>query len=129
VPSSTWSAGWTPPTQSRYKRVILCLLCCRNRQQGGKDEEDMAMASRGRRAGGIEEARKLIRETLDRRPAAWQGSYNAACFEALEQNPDAAFEHLRRALALVPNEVRRFADESSDLRSLHDDPRWQELFG
>jgi hypothetical protein len=47
----------------------------------------------------------------------------------LEKNPDAAFEHLRRALGLAPSEVRRFADESSDLRSLRDDPRWQELFG
>jgi mannose-6-phosphate isomerase-like protein (cupin superfamily) len=90
--------------------------------------EDFYVAFALRRDGSVAEARALIAATLARHPGAWQGSYNAACFEALEGKDDAAFDHLRRALELE-GDVRTYADEDRDLARLHDDPRWQELVG
>jgi len=92
-----------------------------------KPWEDFQIAFAQARAGGVDQARTLIGETVARHPDAWQGYYNAACFEALQQNADAAFVHLRRALDLAPAEVRKYADDD-DLRGLRNDPRWQELF-
>jgi len=93
-----------------------------------KPWEDFQIAFAQARAGGVDQARALVDETVARHPEAWQGHYNAACFEALQQNPDAAFEHLGRAVELAPAEVRKYADDD-DLRGLRDDPRWQALLG
>ncbi len=54
-------------------------------------------------------------------------AYNAACWESLAGNADAAFALLERALALDAAEVRRHAEGDRDLDPLHDDPRWREL--
>ena len=59
-------------------------------------------------------------------PLAWQGPYNAACLMAIEGATDAAFDYLRRALALEPKS-REYALGDADLESLHDDPRWKDL--
>jgi hypothetical protein len=48
--------------------------------------------------------------------------YNAACFEALAGRRNAALEHLRAAVALEPEQIRRWAADDSDLDSLRDDP-------
>jgi hypothetical protein len=48
--------------------------------------------------------------------------YNLACFEALAGRREAALEHLRAAVALEPEQVRRWAADDSDLDSLRDDP-------
>jgi hypothetical protein len=93
-----------------------------------KSWEDFHVAFAKRRTGGVAEARALIAETLERRPDTWQGPYNAACFEALEGNVDAAFDHLRVAVGRAPEEVRKYADDE-DLESLRADPRWTELVG
>jgi mannose-6-phosphate isomerase-like protein (cupin superfamily) len=90
--------------------------------------EDFYVAFAFRAAGRVDEARALVADTLARHPDAWQGEYNAACFEALEGNDDGAFDHLARALQLEPKIIREFAPDDRDLRRLHDDPRWQELF-
>jgi hypothetical protein len=90
--------------------------------------EDFYVAFAWRAAGRVEDARALVAETLARHPDAWQGDYNAACFEALEGRDDAAFEHLARALEREPKIIGEFAPDDGDLRRLHDDPRWQELF-
>ena len=66
-------------------------------------------------------------ETLARHPAAWQGQYNAACFETLDGKDEAAFAHLRKAFELGPPEVRQHARGDADLAGLHTDPRWAEL--
>ena len=50
----------------------------------------------------VDEGRALVADTLTRHPGTWQGPYNAACFEALEGNDDAAFEHLRAAFDRAP---------------------------
>jgi quercetin dioxygenase-like cupin family protein len=80
-----------------------------------------------RRDGRVDEGRTVIREMIDRFPDAWHAPYNAACYEALAGNPDEAFELLRQAQRMNPNEIRRYLEGDSDLDSLRDDPRFQEL--
>jgi tetratricopeptide (TPR) repeat protein len=49
--------------------------------------------------------------------------YNTACMEALAGEPDAALEHLNRAVELDPRS-REWAQTDSDLESVRDDPRF-----
>jgi quercetin dioxygenase-like cupin family protein len=91
--------------------------------------EDFFVAYALLRAGDAAAGRAAMRNALERDPTAWQGAFNAACFEALAGEPDAAFTELRRALELDRNEVARHASDDGDLESLHGDPRWAELFG
>jgi tetratricopeptide (TPR) repeat protein len=90
--------------------------------------EDFYIAYAHLHAGEPDRGRALYREALERDPDAWQGAYNAACFEALAGDRDAAFEHLRRAVAL-DRSAREFARGDSDLDTLRDDPRFEELAG
>lgn len=69
----------------------------------------------------------MLAAEVARDPERWEAQFNAASFEALTGNADAAFAHLGRAIALGPPRVRRLAAESADLASLHGDPRWREL--
>jgi mannose-6-phosphate isomerase-like protein (cupin superfamily) len=92
-----------------------------------KSWEDAQIAFAEAYANGEETARALLAETLAREPERWQAHYNAACFEALNGNSDAAFEHLERALALGPARVRELAKEGDDFRPLHTDQRWQRV--
>jgi tetratricopeptide (TPR) repeat protein len=89
--------------------------------------EDFFVAYADLRAGNAEQGRAAMREALEREPDAWQGAYNAACFEALAGETDAALEYLQRAVELDPREVRRYAPEDTDLDSVRDDPRYAEL--
>lgn len=82
-----------------------------------------------RRDGRIEEGRAAIEEMLRVHGAAWHAPYNAACYEALAGDADRAFEHLRRATRMKPQESRRHAAQDTDLESLHSDPRWAEVIG
>jgi hypothetical protein len=91
--------------------------------------EDFHVAFAYRSAGRAADARALVEDTLARRPGTWQGEYNAACFEALEGNADAAFVHLAVAHRRAPDLIGQYASGDADLASLHEDPRWQELFG
>jgi hypothetical protein len=91
--------------------------------------EDFHVAFARRRAGDVSAARALIADALARHPDAWQGQYNAACFEAVEAETDAAFTHLRRAVELGPADIRDFARDDDDFAGLRDDPRWRELVG
>jgi adenylate cyclase len=84
------------------------------------------VADAHRRAGRVEEGRVVIREMITAFPGAWHAPYNAACYEALAGEPDAAFELLQQAIKMDAH-ARRFAAGDSDLDALHDDPRWQEL--
>jgi quercetin dioxygenase-like cupin family protein len=94
-----------------------------------KSWEDAQIAFAEAYARGEDEARALLGEMLARDPDAWQPAYNAASFEALAGNTDAAFEHLERALALGPPRVRQLAANGEDFAALRSDPRWQELIG
>lgn len=88
--------------------------------------EDFYIAYAHLHAGEADRGRALYREALEREPNAWQGAYNAACFEALAGDKDAAFEHLRRAVAR-DRSAREFATTDTDLDPLRDDPRFGEL--
>jgi quercetin dioxygenase-like cupin family protein len=92
-----------------------------------KSWEDFQIAFAEARARGEEEARALLSEMVIREPDSWQPAYNAASFEALTGNADAAFEHLARALALGPPRVRQLAASGEDFAALRSDPRWQQL--
>ena len=92
-----------------------------------KSWEDFQIAFAEAQARGDDEARSFLAEMLARDPDAWQPAYNAACFEALSGNADAAFEHLARALDLGPARVRELAEDSEDFVSLHADPRWRSV--
>jgi quercetin dioxygenase-like cupin family protein len=89
--------------------------------------EDFYVAFAYLRDGNEQAARAAVEEALAREPDAWQGSYNAACFEARVGNSDAAFEHLRVALARNRREVEPHLATDPDLESLRGDPRFAEL--
>lgn len=91
--------------------------------------EDFFLAYAELRAGHPDEGRAFVREALERDPEAWQGPFNAACFEGLAGEPDAALEYLRRAAELDAPAVRRYAQEDADLDSIRDDPRYAEIVG
>jgi quercetin dioxygenase-like cupin family protein len=92
-----------------------------------KSWEDFQIAFAEAYARGEDEARALLGAMLIREPDAWQPAYNAASFEALTGNADAAFEHLARALALGPPRVRQLAASGQDFAGLRSDPRWEQL--
>jgi hypothetical protein len=89
--------------------------------------EDFHIAFAQRRAGDAAAARAAIADVLARHPNQWQGEYNAACFEALEGDADAAFAHLRLALQLGPSEVADYVRGDDDFSALRSDPRWAEF--
>ena len=91
--------------------------------------EDFFVAFAHRAAGRTDEARALVADTLARHPGTWQGPYNAACFEALEGDDDAAFAQLRVAYERAPALIAEYAPADGDLVRLQSDPRWRELFG
>jgi quercetin dioxygenase-like cupin family protein len=89
--------------------------------------EDFYVAYASLRAGDAEQGRRAVQAALDREPDAWQGAFNAACFEALAGETDTAIEHLRRAAEQNPAEVRRLAPDDPDLDSIRTDPRYLEI--
>jgi hypothetical protein len=88
--------------------------------------EDFAVAYARLRAGDVAGGREAVTEALARDPEAWQGAYNAACFEALAGANDAALDYLRRAVAGGGDEVRTYAETDTDLDSLRSDPLFRE---
>ena len=88
--------------------------------------EDFYVAFALLRDGRTAEARAIVDEALAREPDAWQGRYNAACFESLAGDADAALGHLRRAIAMN-RDVIEYAAEDDDLAAIRDDPRYVEV--
>jgi quercetin dioxygenase-like cupin family protein len=88
--------------------------------------EDFYVAFALLRSGEADRARATMEEALAREPDAWQGQYNAACFEALAGEPDAALEHLQRAVAGNPAAAESAAADD-DLASLRSNPRYAEI--
>jgi len=89
--------------------------------------EDFFVAYAELRGGDPQRGRAAMQEALERQPDEWQGPYNAACFEALAGEADAALDHLRRAVELNRREVERYAPDDTDLDSIREDPRYAEL--
>src|SRR6266550_9393671 len=85
--------------------------------------EEMFVAFGHLRNGNEEEGREAMDKAIDADPDAWQGHFNAACFESLTKNRDATFEHLRRAIELDPK-AAEFAQKESDFDWLRDDPEF-----
>jgi quercetin dioxygenase-like cupin family protein len=73
--------------------------------------------------GNEDEGRKAMAAAIAERPDAWQGHFNAACFESLTGNRDATLHHLRRAIELDPK-AAEFAQKDSDFDWLRDDPEF-----
>jgi mannose-6-phosphate isomerase-like protein (cupin superfamily) len=95
---------------------------------GGWDS--FAVAEGHRHAGRIDEGRAIMEQLIAEKPDYWATHYNAGCWEALAGNPDAAFEHLRRAKEIdAEGASAEYFREDSDLDPLRDDPRFQELVG
>jgi hypothetical protein len=88
--------------------------------------EDFAVAFARLRAGDEAGGREAMNEALARDPVAWQGAYNAACFEALAGNDEAAVDQLKRAVAAGGDEVRGYAETDTDFDALRSDPRFRE---
>ena len=86
------------------------------------------VADAHRRAGRLDDARIAVQAMLDSTDM-WFAPYNAACFEALAGNTDAAFSHLEEAFRRDAEAARGYAPNDDDLISLRDDPRWQEVVG
>ena len=80
------------------------------------------------KAGRYEEAAALGTKAADEHPEYSMALYNIACCEALAGKPDDAIRHLRVAIEGNP-EVVKWAAGDSDLESLREDPRFQELVG
>lgn len=140
VGEDTFDAGpetvvYVPPDTLREavvtepETLVLAVGAKRGEAFEPKSWEDFQIAFAQARARGEDEARALLAEMLARDADAWQPAYNAACFEALAGNTDAAFQHLGRALALGPPRVRQFAADGEDFAALRSDPRWQQLIG
>lgn len=89
--------------------------------------DSYAVADAYRRAGRDEDGRAVLRKAMADWPRSWAVPYNAACWEALAGNADAAFDHLHQALELNEEAVREYLSHDADLDSLREDPRWQDL--
>ncbi len=88
--------------------------------------EDFYVASGYQRLGREERGRAVIREMLAAHPDGWQEHYNAACFEAIAGDADAALAHLRRAAILDRDAVRKHAATDCDFDALRSDPLFDE---
>jgi hypothetical protein len=106
--------------------VVLAIGAKRGEAFTPSPWEDFAVAFGRLRAGDEDGARTAMNDALSRDPDAWQGAYNAACFEALAGHYDAALDHLRRAVAAGGDEVRAYAETDTDLDSLRGDPLFRE---
>ncbi len=75
------------------------------------------------RNGDEQKGRSALTQAIADRPDEWQGYYNAACFESLTRNREAAFAHLARAIELDPK-AREYAQGDKDFDWLRDDPEF-----
>jgi mannose-6-phosphate isomerase-like protein (cupin superfamily) len=94
---------------------------------GGWDESIVAFAEAA--DGNVDEGRAVMERLAARHPDHWGTAYNLACFEARFGDRDRAFAHLATALRRDEESARGWAERDTDLDSLRDDPRWQEIVG
>lgn len=85
--------------------------------------EDVFVAFGYLRKGEEARGREHLEALLAEHPKEWQGFYNAACFETLTENRDAALAHLKRAIELDP-QAKEYAAKDEDFDALRDDPEF-----
>jgi quercetin dioxygenase-like cupin family protein len=85
--------------------------------------EEMFVAFGHLHNGNEDEGRKAMAAAIAAKPDAWQGHFNAACFESLTGNREATFEHLRHAIELDPT-AAEYAQKDTDFDWLRDDPEF-----
>jgi quercetin dioxygenase-like cupin family protein len=88
--------------------------------------EDVFVANSYAEQGELEPARAVYAELIENHPDAWQGLFNAACFEARFGDHERAFDYLARAVELEPS-AREYAETDSDFDSIRGDERFKSL--
>lgn len=88
--------------------------------------EDVFVANSYAEQGEVDRARAVYGQLLDNHPDAWQGFFNAACFESRFGDHEHAFEYLERAVELDPS-AREYAVNDSDFDPIRADERFKSL--
>jgi len=109
--------------------IVLAVGATPGEPYAARGWDEVVVAFAKARAGDVEGGRTVLETLVARQPDEWPGAYNVACFEALYGDRDLAFPALERAVELDAEAVRNHAPQDDDLAILHEDPRWQELFG
>jgi mannose-6-phosphate isomerase-like protein (cupin superfamily) len=91
--------------------------------------EDVHVAFAQLEAGDPAAGRATMERVLAGAEEPWGGHYNLACYLAVAGDADAAIAHLRTAVELDRDNVMKWLPHDTDLDSLRDDPRFQELAG
>ncbi len=85
--------------------------------------EEIFLAFGHLRKGDEEQGRQVMADAIAENPDAWQGYYNAACFEVQTGNHEAAIAQLKRAIEL-DSQAREYAEKDSDFDGLRDEPEF-----
>jgi quercetin dioxygenase-like cupin family protein len=88
--------------------------------------EDVFVANSYAEQGEVDRARAVYAQLLENHPDAWQGLFNAACFESRFGDHERAFEYLERAVELDPS-AREYAVNDSDFDPIREDERFKSL--
>jgi hypothetical protein len=91
--------------------------------------EDIHVAFALSDAGDVAAGRAVMEQMEAPEENLWGWHYNLACYEAMAGETDAALKHLRAAIELNRDMVMKWLPNDTDLDSLRDDPRFQELAG
>jgi tetratricopeptide (TPR) repeat protein len=89
--------------------------------------ESIAPFSEPLSRGDYDGARQALERGLEQYPGNAGIHFNLACVESLAGRTDAAFEHLREAVARGDERMLRLARTDDDLAPLRDDPRFEEI--
>jgi hypothetical protein len=89
--------------------------------------EDVHVAFALLDAGNAAAGRAIMEEATAPEEYLWGKHYNLACYETTAGETDAAFEELRTAIELNPDEVMKWLPHDTDLDPLRGDPRFEEL--
>lgn len=111
----------------KLKIAIILLFCCGLDVQAGTPVEDWVQ--RGLDAyvdGRYAESAAAFEKALELGETDPAVHYNAACSHALTGNREAAFTHLSAAVEYGYSNVQHTSTDS-DLASLHEDSRWQQI--
>lgn len=70
-----------------------------------------------------------VEEHMGEYPESAATYFNLACFRALAGDPEGALDAFERAAEMDAEQVRKWAENDSDLDSIRDDPRFKEAVG